>query len=447
MRYFYPHEYKALLRLGIPISVGQIGMMLQNLMDNIMVGRHSTQELAAAGLVNNLFIIILLLTVGYSIGAIPVIGALYSKHKTKTITQKLKNSLVTDVLQGSFVMSLLVVTYFLLPYMGQPEELMPLMKPYLFIQIISLPFVFVFNPFRQFTDSINDTSVAMVITLIGNVWNILFNWLLIYGHGGFPEMGIIGAGWATCTSRILMCFLILGVFMFRPKYKEYKSFWSDVKVKINEMKELNRLGWPIALQMGMEVGAFSLVTIFAGWFGTSHLAAHQVMLALSQIIFMTFMGISSAVSIRVSNYRGLNDLHSIRQTTMAGWEIVFVVSAMLSALVFVFRNELSLLFTDSLEVCAIVSTCVYALMLYQLGDGIQCTYLNALRGMGDVKKLMKYSFIAYVIISIPLSFLFCVPLKLGTFGIWLGFPFGLTAAGIMYMRRFLIVSDYKRQKF
>lgn len=444
MRYFYPHEYKALLRLGIPISVGQIGMMLQNLMDNIMVGRHSTQELAAAGLVNNLFIIILLLTVGYSIGALPVIGALYSRHKIKSITHILKCSIATDILQGIGVLLVLVLLYFLLPHMGQPDELLPLMKPYLLIQILSLPFVFIFNPFRQFTDSINDTSVAMTITLIGNVWNIVFNYFLIYGHAGFPEMGLIGAGWATFSARVLMCLLMMAVFFLRPKYKQYKEHWSEVSITKEEMKKLNRLGWPIAFQLGMEVGAFSFVAIFAGWVSTADLAAHQVMLALSQIIFMTFMGISSAVSIRVSNYNGLGDLHAIRQTALAGWEIVFLLSLCLSTLVFIFIRELSLLFTDSQEVCDIVSVCVYALMLYQLGDGIQCTYLNALRGMGDVKKLMKYSFIAYVLISIPLSYLFCIPLKMGTFGIWLGFPFGLSAAGLMYMRRFLIISNYKR---
>lgn len=444
MRYFYPKEYKALFQLGIPISVGQIGMMLQNLADNIMVGRHSTQELAAAGLVNNLFIIILLLTVGYSIGALPVIGSLYSRHKIKSITKVLKSSIATDILQGISVMLVLVVLYFLLPYMGQPEELLPLMKPYLLIQILSLPFVFIFNPFRQFTDSINDTSVAMIITLIGNVWNIVFNWILIYGHAGFPELGLIGAGWATLSARVLMCLLMMAVFFLRPKYKQYKEHWSEVSITKEEMKNLNRLGWPIAFQLGMEVGAFSFVAIFAGWCGTAHLAAHQVMLALSQIIFMTFMGISSAVSIRVSNYQGLNDLRGIRQTTMAGWEIVFVMSILLTLMVFIFCRQLSALFTDSQEVSDIVAVCIYALMLYQIGDGIQCTYLNALRGLGDVKKLMKYSFIAYALISTPLSYIFCVPLKLGTFGIWLGFPFGLTAAGIMYMRRFLKLTNFKR---
>lgn len=437
MKYYYPREYKALLKLGIPITIGQIGMTLQNLADNMMVGQHSTQELAAAGLINNLFILALLLTVGFSIGAVPVIGSLYAQHRKREIASTLKSSIVADTLQGMAVLLALVVLYFCLPYMGQPVELVPLMKPYLLIQIASLPFAFLFNPFRQCTDSINDTSVSMIITLLGNALNIFLNWVLIYGNLGCPELGIIGAGWATFSSRVLMCLLAVAVFFFRPKYREYVQYWKKSSWSKQELFKLNKLGWPIAIQMGMEVASFSIVAIFAGWLGTNDLAAHQVMLAVSNIVFMAFMGISTAVSIRVSNHMGLNNRLGIRHATLAGWQIAIFVSAVLSSVVFLFRHEVSLLFTDNEEVAKIVAVCVYALILYQLGDGMQCTYLNALRGIGDVKKLMQYSFVAYIVISMPLSYFFSIPLGWGTFGIWMGFPFGLTVAGILYMRRFL----------
>ena len=182
MRFYYPHEYKALTRLGMPITIGQVGITLQNLADNIMVGQHSTQELAAAGFVNNLFILALLLTIGYSNGAMPIIGSLYTQRRTDRIASVLKCSLITDTLQGLFIAAILFVLYVSLPYMGQPQELLPLMRPYLVIQILSLPFMACSGAFKQFTDSINDTSVAMATMLIGNVWNIFFNWVLIFGH-------------------------------------------------------------------------------------------------------------------------------------------------------------------------------------------------------------------------------------------------------------------------
>ena len=436
MRLFFPTEYKAILRLGIPITIGQLGLTLQNIADNIMVGQHSTEELAAAGLVNNLFVLAILLAVGYSIGAVSQIGALYSQNKKGRIIEILKSSIIADSLQGIIILFVLGGLYFALPYMNQPAELLPLMQPYLLVQIISFPFMFLANPFKQTTDSINDTSVAMIIMLIGNIWNVIFNYFLIFGKCGFPEMGIIGAGWATASSRILMFILFLSVFFFRPKYREYIAHWKTARASLKDVLLLNRLGWPIAIQLGMDVASFSLVAIFIGWVGTTHLAAHQVMISISNIVFMSFMGFSNAISIRVSNYNGLKDMRGVRHATFAGYEIVVVMSAILSTFAYLFRHDLSMLFTDSEEVAGIVATCVYALILYQIGDGMQCAFSNALRGLGDVKKLMLYSFYAYILISIPLSYLFGIVLDGGTFGVWMGFPFGLTTAGILYIKRF-----------
>lgn len=444
MRYFYPKEYKALVKLGIPITIGQVGLTLQNLADNVMVGQHSTQELAAAGFINNMFVLALLLTMGYSIGAVSQIGSLYSQGRKKRCVEVLKSSLVTDSLQGMLVMLVLVGFYYVLPGMGQPAELLPLMRPYLVIQICSLPFMVLAGGFRQFTDSINDTSVAMGVMLAGNVWNIVWNWLLIFGHCGMPEMGIEGAAWATFSSRVLILLLTVLVFCFRPKYREYVAHWRSVGVNRKDMLLLNRLGWPIAIQMGMEVASFSLVAIFLGWMGTKVLAAHQVMISICNLIFMFYIGVSSAVAIRVSNYNGLHDLRGVRHASFAGVEMIYALGFVLSCVAFSLRHEMSLLFTDDPEVAVIVASLAVPLVLYQFGDGTQVTFANALRGLGDVKKLMKYSFIAYILISLPLSYLMGVVLDWQAFGIWMGFPFGLTTAGLLYFRRFLIISDKRK---
>lgn len=434
---YYPKEYKALLKLGIPITIGQVGLTLQNLADNIMVGRHSTEELAAAGLVNNLFILAILLTIGYSVGAVSQIGALYSQDRKERIVEILKGSIVADFLQGLVIMLALVGLYFALPFMGQPDELLPLMRPYLVIQIASLPFMVLSGAFKQMTDSINDTSVSMTIMLIGNVWNIFFNWVLIFGNLGAPEMGIMGAAWATFSSRVVIFILSVMVFFLRPKYKQYVMFWKTSKVKKKDVLLLNRLGWPIAIQMGMETASFSLVAILIGWLGTNNLAAHQVMLNIANAIFMFYVGISNAVSIRVSNYNGLKSMVGVRQAAFAGYEIILLLGIILSVIAFSFRHEVSLLFNDNEEVAGIVSALALPLVLYQFGDGMQCTFANALRGLGDVKKLMWYSFLAYVVISLPLSYFFGITLGWGAFGVWMGFPFGLTTAAILYLRRFL----------
>lgn len=441
MKFYYPKEYKALARLGIPITIGQVGITLQNIVDNIMVGQHSTNELAAAGFVNNMFILALLLTIGYAAGAVPRIGSLYTQGKKKQIVTVLKSSIITDSLQGIIVALALVGLYVGLPYMGQPEELLPLMRPYLVIQILSLPFMVVTGSFKQFTDSINDTSVSMAIMLIGNVWNVFFNWVFIFGELGFPEMGIIGAAWSTFSSRVLMLIIYVCVFFYWPKYKQYVEYWHKTKANKKEMLVLNRLGWPIAVQMGVETASFSLTSIIIGWIGTTTLAAHQVMINMANFIFMFYIGVSTAVSIRVSNYNGLKDISGIRHAAFAGYQMILSLGIILSIFAFVFRHDISQLFTDSDEVAEIVAVLAYPLILYQLGDGMQVTFANALRGVGDVKKLMKYSMLAYIVISLPLSYFMGVTLGWGAFGVWMGFPFGLTTAAMLYLRRFLGVTN------
>lgn len=440
MRFYFPTEYKAIFRLGVPITIGQVGITLQNLADNVMVGQHSTQELAAAGFVNSMFVLVLLLTIGYSAGAVSQIGSLYAQHNHLRITEMLKSSLVTDMCQGLLVSVGLVILYFILPLMGQPDELLPMMRPYLLIQIASLPFMFVASAFRQFTDSINDTAVAMGTMLAGNVCNVVLNWLLIFGHCGFPELGIVGAAWATFASRVLIFVLAVAVFVLRPKYRIYVDLWREARVRIADMRTLNRIGWPIAIQMGLETASFTLVAIFLGWLGTNVLAAHQIMISVCNLIFMFYLGISSAVAIRVSNHRGAGDLRGVRCAAFAAWQMIVCIGVSLSVVAFVWRYEIAMCFTDNADVAAIVASLVVPLVLYQLGDGIQVTFANALRGIGDVHKLMKYAFFAYIVVSLPLSYLLGIVLGWGAFGVWMGFPFGLSTAAVLYLRRFLRVS-------
>ena len=436
MRFYYPNEYRSLFRLGLPVVVAQIGLTLQNVADNVMVGQHATEELAAAGFVNNLFVFVMLLNQGFSMGALSQIGALYSQGNRSRIMSIFKSSLCTDMIQCLLLVCVLIGLYFGLPMLGQPEQLIPLMRPYLLIQIASLPLMALASCLKQLTDSINDTKITMYAMLAGNAWNIVFNYLLIFGHCGFPEMGIIGAAWATFSSRLVIL-LIVGITVFCTKrYHLYMCHWGEARVSIPEMKRLNRLGWPIAIQMGLECASFSLVAIFLGWIGTNALAAHQVMNNVACIIYMIYIGIGTAVSIRVSNHNGAGNIQGVRQATWAGLEMILLVGVTLTTVLTLNIHSISLVFTPSTEVAAMVSMMVWPMVFYQLGDSTQTVLANALRGLGDVRCLIPYATIAYIVISIPLSYIFGIRMELGAFGVWLAFPFGLSTAAILYWRRF-----------
>lgn len=429
-------HHKALLALGLPIVIGQIGIIVLGFADTLMIGHHSTVELAAASFVNNMFNLAIIFSTGFSYGLTPVVGRLFGQGKRMEAGETLKNSLLANTLVAVCVCGVLALLYAGLPRLGQPEELIPYICPYFLVLLSSIPFVLWFNGFKQFTDGITDTKVSMWILLSGNLLNIVGNYLLIYGKFGFPELGLLGAGVATLFSRVMMVAAYLFLFFCTHRYKVYREGFCKGYVCKACFCQLNKLGWPIAMQMGMETASFSLSAIMVGWLGSAELASFQIMIAVSQVCFMMYYGMGAAVSVRISNFAGLSDWVNVRRTASAGFHLILCLMAISATAVYLFRFQIGGWFTDDATVSAMVVQVIFPFLLYQFGDGLQINFANALRGIADVRPMMLFAFIAYFIISLPLGYLFGFVCHWGIFGIWMAFPFGLTSAGVMYYLRF-----------
>lgn len=430
------NHYKALFKLGLPIVIGQLGMIILGFADTLMIGHHSTEALAGASFVNNMFNLAIIFATGFSYGLTPIVGNLFGRGEQKAVGRTLKNALLVNGLIGILLTLIMGILYLNIHRLGQPEELLPLMRPYFIVLLISLIFVMLFNAFKQFADGITDTKTPMWLLIGGNILNIAGNWILIYGHYGFPEMGLLGAGIATLSSRILMPIVFVFIFIYSKRYQPYKEGFLEGKINRKDFFQLNKLGWPVGLQMGMETASFSLATIMVGWLGAIALAAHQVMLTIGQLGYMMYYGMAAAVAIRVSNFHGQNDKENVRHSASAGFHIILVMAILISLPLFLLRHEIGGWFTDNNEVALMVASLIVPFIIYQFGDGMQCNYSNALRGIADVKPVMYIAFIAYFIISLPSGYLFGFVFNWGLTGIWLSFPFGLTSAGLMFWWRF-----------
>lgn len=433
----HKHHYKELLSIGIPIIIGQLGTIVLGFADTLMIGHHSTHELAAAGLVNNIFALVLIAYMGFSYGLTPIVGRLYGMEREYEIGQKVKNSLLANLLVGIIFTLIMTILYFNLSHIGQPEELLSLIRPYFIVNLVSILFVGIFNTLKQFLDGITHTKVSMWVMIMGNLFNILFNWLLIYGVGIFPELGLLGAGLSTMGSRIFMALSLVGVVCIGKRYRSYRHDIIHKHFNKTDFRELNHLGWPVALQLGMESGAFSLSCVMVGWLGTIPLAAHQVMITTSQLFYLVLSGLAAAMSIRVSHFVGQKDFAAVRANAYDGFRLSLFISTIMAIPVLIFRHQIGGLFTDNAEVQQIVSMLIIVLVIYQFGDGTQYTFANALRGIACVKPMVYYAFIAYFIINLPMGYTLGFPIGLGILGIWIAFPFGLSVAGFLYWRRFI----------
>ncbi len=433
---FYPYHYRSLLSLGLPIMIGQLGMIILGFADTMMVGHHSTTELGAASFVNNIINLVIITGTGFSYGLTPIVGSLFGRGELPKAGNALRCALLANTLAGLIMMAALVILFFNLDNIGQPEELLPLMRPYYLVLLASLPFVMLFNAFKQFTDSITETRTSMWILLTGNLINILGNYVLIYGKAGMPEMGVVGAGVATLLSRVFMVLVFTAVFMIRKTMQPYRKGFFGMGLPRQLVRRLFALGTPIALEMGMETASFSLSIIMVGWLGTIALASHQVMITISQFTFMVYYGLGAAVAVRTSYFNGQHDYKNMLHTVTAGLHVMIALEVLLGGIIFLLRHHISGWFTDSTEVSATVLTLLIPFFIYQFGDGLQINYANALRGIADVKPLVVIAFIAFFVISLPVGYLCGFVLGFGLVGIWMAFPFGLTSAGVMMWWRF-----------
>lgn len=432
----YKEHYISLIKIGFPIVLGQLGIIILGFADTLMIGHHSTNELAAASFVNNIFNLIILFGTGFAYGLTPLIGESYGKKDYINIGKLLKNSLFSNLIIAVFLSAIMCILYIRIEYLGQPKELMIYIKPYFLIVLSSILFVMLFNGFKQFAEGITDTKTPMWILIFGNIFNIIGNYILIYGKLGIPELGIIGAGLSTLISRILMLFAFIIIFLKENKYKEYKMGFRKSAITKETFKKMNLMGWPIALQMGMESASFNLSAIMIGWIGSIALAAHQIAGTISTLSFMVLYGMGAAISIRISYFKGQNDIIKIKETAISGFHLNMTICIFAALIYFLIKNHIGYLFTDNQDVAAITSSLIIILMLYQIGDGTQITFANALRGISDVKSMMYIAFIAYFIVSLPIGYIFGFILNWGIYGVWLAYPIGLSVAGILFAFRF-----------
>ncbi len=425
--------------------VAQLGFITVSFADNIMVGRYTTQSLAASSFVVNLFNVVILCAMGFSYGLTPLIGALFGLKKTRSIGVMLRAGLIANVVVGALLSLLMLGVYFFIDDMGQPAELVPLIKPFFIIYLLGLLPMSVFNTFTQWSYAIKNTAMPMWILLGCNALNILGNYVLIYGHWGFPELGLIGAGLSTLVARLLAPAIIAAVFFWSRSYGGYRdAFLHGGPLPRGVMGQVVRTSWPVALQMTFETGAFSLCAVFAGWIGTVSLAAFQIVLVVGTLGFCIYYSVGTAIAVLTANEAGRGLTRRCRRPALDGYCVMLFFMAV-SCLVFVlFSKQLMGFFTEDGEVLSVALSLLLPLVLYQLGDATQITFANALRGTARVMPMLWIAFASYIVVGLPSSYMLAFPAGLGVYGIELSFSISLFMAGGLFLAAFLRVTRGQR---
>lgn len=441
----YLPYYRRNLRLAFPVMLTQLGGALVGLIDSVMVGHYSTTDLAAVSFANGVFFTFMVFAMGAIMGLTPLVGFVAGKANggtaseddARTIAAYLRSGAVFTLLLSLAMVLILAAFIPLLGHLGQEPVVVEKAVPYYICIVLSIvPFLF-FCLQKQFLEGLGNTWVAMVITLIMNLLNIGLNWVLIFGHFGFPAMGATGAGIATLISRLLMPFGFYAVLHIKREWRAYVRWERPAHNALRaQLRQLWKTGAPIGGQTVLETILFTLSFVIMGWLGKEALAAHQVANQIADFAFMLSVGVGSATTIRVSHQYGCGDLHAVRMASNASIHLILLMNTIGAGLMIGFRNQIPYLFTHDEAVAQIASTLIVFAGLFQYADGMQCVGAGMLRGLADVRRPMIHAFVAYILVALPVGLVLMFPCGMGAPGMWIGFIVGLSLAAILFHARF-----------
>lgn len=420
--------------------LGQLGHVMVGFVDNLMVGQLGAAPLAAISLGNSLVFIALSLGIGFSFAITPLIAEADGADDLELGRAYFHHGIILCIVTGVALFLLIILAKPLLYHLDQPPEVVDLAIPYMEIVAFSMIPLMIFQAYKQFADGLAQTKYAMYATLLANVVNVIFNYLLIYGIWIFPRLELEGAAYGTLISRFFMLWFIWEILRRKKKFRSYFIWTKKELIKPGIFKRIFAQGFPTALQMFFEVGIFTGTIILAGTLGTNPQAANQIALNLASMTFMIAVGLGVTATIRVGNQKGLRNYEDLRRIAHSTFLLVFLIEAVFALGFILMKDWLPTLYIDNPEVLILAAQLLIVAALFQLSDGLQVVILGALRGLQDVKIPTVICFIAYWIIGFPVSIYFGRADQLGSMGIWLGLLAGLTASAVMLHFRFNYLS-------
>ena len=416
--------------LAWPLVITQVGHIVTGIVDNLFLGKLGPTEQAAGIFSNNLYTLLLVFTIGVSYASTPLVTAAKEKSNALHSASLFKNSLFLNFAVAFISFIVLFFSSGLLHLLRQPKEVIELAIPFFDVLIFSIVPVSLFFTGKQYFEGLSNTRAALIISVGGNLVNILLNYLLIYGKFGCPALGYMGSAWASFIARTSMGLAFLWLVFNSSLSSEIRKYYFKVKLNIKDISNLARIGFNSGLQFTFEVAAFSVAGLMAGTFGKEHLDAHGIALNLAALTYMFSSGISSAATIRAGTFCAQNNWLAVKRASVASVQLVLVVMGSFAILFMAGASVFPSAFSKEHDIVELSSRLLVIAAMFQLFDGIQVTMIGILRGLQDVKIPTYVTLVAYWIIAIPLAYLLAYKAEMKTIGIWIALLVALALVAI-----------------
>lgn len=433
------HRYKLeasnLIKLASPVLVASIAQTGMGFVDTVMAGGVSAIDMAAVSIAASIWLPSILFGVGLLMALVPVVAQLNGSGRQKKIPFEIQQGAALALFVSIPIIGVLFQTQWILKLMDVEPLMAEKTNGYMYAVMFAVPSYLLFQTLRSFTDGMSLTKPAMVIGFIGLLVNIPLNWIFVYGKFGIPEMGGVGCGVATAIVYWIMFFMLLLYVMTSKRIAHINIFGEFHKPQWKAQIRLFKLGFPVAAAIFFEVTLFAVVALLVAPLGSLVVAAHQVALNFSSLIFMLPMSIGAAVSIRVGHKLGEKDIEGATIASRVGLIVGLSTAVITATLTVIFREQVALLYTENSAVVTMAMQLLLFAAIYQCTDAIQVVAAGALRGYKDMTAIFNRTFIAYWLIGLPTGYVLAmtdmVVEPMGASGFWIGFIVGLSSAALM----------------
>jgi len=423
-----------MLSIATPVVVAEVGWVAMQIVDISMVGRLGPEAIGAVGVGSALFLALAVIGIGLLLGLDPLVAQAFGARRVGECRVWLRHGLVLAAGVAAPLTAVAWLAAALVSAWGFDPRVLALLHGYLRVVTWSLLPLLLFTVFRRYVQAVGIVRPIMFTLVSANLINAAANWVLVFGNLGFPELGVEGAAWATCVSRVYMCG-VLGFAAWRVTtrlHRDHAAMPPPARgLEMDRLRRLVQLGWPAAVQMTLEVGVFAVATALAARLEPHLLAAHQIVLNVVGLTFMVTYGVASAGAVRVGHAVGRRDVAGARNS---GWVALGIGAGFMCVAATVFitvpRPILRIFTADA----GVIETGVLLLLVaavFQLFDGLQAVATGVLRGLGDTWTPMLCNLAGHWCVGLPVGYALCFWWGWGVVGLWLGLSMGLILVGAL----------------
>lgn len=438
-------ELKEQLRLAAPVVLIQVGLMTMGIVDTVMMGRVSATQFAAVGLGDAMAFMVFAFGMGTIVGFDAIFSQAFGAKDEDAFGVGVRRAVVFSLLISVPLIGAIWAFPPILTLLGQPDSIVPIASSYMRIVAFGTPGFLLFVAVRHALQARELLAPIVWTIVLANLLNVVLDWALIFGHLGLPRLEAVGSAWATTICRVIMS---IGLVIMSWKHlRPYLTNWGERAFELRPLLRMAKLGAPVGFQFVGEMGAFTLVGLWAGWMGDLTLAGHQVSLKLASLTFMVPLGISIAASVRVGHAIGRNDQKGMRSAMKVSLGLGAAVMAVFGVVLVIFPVQLSTLFIEDPEVVAIAAVLIPVAGFFQIFDGVQVVAVGILRGVADTLIPGILQTVGFWVIGVPASYYLAFTREMGPVGLWWGLVIGLAAVSVIQVTRVFQQARRSQQRF